>query len=91
MSKIGHEVSCIWLKQGKSIGRIISEAEAGMVLILLNKYGKKNIIGWKVDENLSNDRKKYAGKYGKDPDNRFYWLSSGSYQILRSNLFLDNE
>ena len=91
MSKIGREVSCIWLKKDKSIGRIISEAKVGMVLILLNKYGKKNIIGWKVEEDSLNDRKKYTGKYGKDPDNRFYWFLSGSYQILKSNLFLDNE
>ena len=90
MSKIGYEVSCVWLKQDKSIGRIISE-EDEMVLVLLNKYGKENVIGWKVAEDSAGDRKEYTGKYGKDPDNRFYWLSSDCYQILGSNLFLDNE
>lgn len=92
MSKIGHEVSCDWLKKDKSIGRIISEdQEDETVLVFLNKYGKENIIGWNVDEDSTEERKMICGKYGKDPNNRFYWLSSGCYHILRLNLILDNE
>lgn len=90
MSKIGREVSCIFVNKNKSIGRIISE-DGESALILLNKYGKENILGWKVDGDSSNDRKKYTGKYGRDLNNRFYWLTRDSYQILRSKLFLDNE
>ena len=94
MSKVGKEI----VLDGIHLGKVIAE-QAGFYLVLLNKEGKGYLDffnegkGWALNITDSEELKKLCGKYGNDPENRFWFFNDRrSYQFFEKiNKLLANE
>lgn len=80
MSKVGKKI----IYKGIHIGKVIADVDyspncfTDTYFVLLNEAGKEHFSGWHLDPDDSSDRKMYCGKYGKDPNNRFYIFGKAS-------------
>ena len=63
---------------GIHLGKVIAEPTEGYYndtyLVLLNEEGIKLKKGWGLRTKDSTERKKLCGKYGNDPENRFWFF-----------------
>ena len=86
MSKVGKK----FIYKGVHIGKVIADVDyssftfVNTYFVLLNKVGREIFGGWWLQEGDNYERKKFCGKYGKNPNNRFYVFSKNS---LRSKFF----
>ena len=77
MSKVGKEI----VLNGKHIGKVIAEPTEGFYsdayLVLLNEEGIRLHKGWDVsrDSYTTSIRRRLCGKYGDNPNNRFYFIN----------------
>lgn len=83
---------------GTNLGKVIAEPTEGFYkntyLVLLNKKGIKWKKGWGVRTTDSSERKKLCGKYGDNPNNRFWFFEKNfTYQFFgkRTAKLLANE
>ena len=83
---------------GMHLGKVIAEPTEGFYkdtyLVLLNKEGIKWKKGWGLRPKDSIERRKLCGKYGNNPNNRFWFFGKyGSYQffIQKTAKLLANE
>lgn len=83
---------------GIHLGKVIAEPTEGYYkntyLVLLNKEGIKCKKGWGLRSKDSTERKKLCGKYGNDPENRFWFFGkycSYRFFIQKTAKLLANE
>ena len=97
MSKVGKEI----IVNGKHVGKVIAEPIIGFYsdsyLVLLNEEGVRLYKGWDISRYnyTTNIRRKLCGKYGDNPNNRFYFFnknfSSYNYNFATFTKILTNE
>lgn len=95
MNKVGKEI----IVNGKHVGKVIAEPIIGFYndsyLVLLNEEGIRLYKGWDISRNsLTTDiRRKLCGKYGDNPNNRFYFFNKNfsSYRCKFATKILTNE
>jgi len=80
------------------LGKVIAEPTEGFYkntyLVLLSEEGIKLKEGWRLrPSGIDTERKKLCGKYGNNPNNRFYFFSKYyTYQFFGGiNKVLANE
>ena len=84
---------------GTHLGKVIAEPTEGFYsdtyLVLLNEEGIRLYKGWDVsrDSYTTSIRKKLCGKYGNNPNNRFYFFNKNfsSYKFATITKILTNE
>lgn len=80
-SKVGKEI----IVNGKHIGKVIAEPTIGFYsdayLVLLNEEGIRLYKGWNTSREsyTTSIRKKLCGKYGDNPNYRFYFFNKNFY------------
>lgn len=76
-SKVGKEI----IVNGKHVGKVIADPIIGFYsdsyLVLLNEEGIRLYKGWDTSREsyTTSIRKKLCGKYGDNPNNRFYFFT----------------
>lgn len=90
-NNVGKEI----ILNGTNLGKVIAEPTEGFYkdtyLVLLNKKGIRLYRGWGPN---STERKKLCGKYGDNPNNRFWFFEKNfTYQFFgkRTAKLLANE
>lgn len=93
-SKVGKEI----IVNGKHVGKIIVDSTedfySDTYLVLLNEEGIRLYKGWDVsrDSYTTSIRKKLCGKYGDNPNNRFYFFNkNSSHKFATITKILTNE
>ena len=96
-NKVGKEI----IVNGKHVGKVIAEPIIGFYtdsyLVLLNEEGVRLYKGWDISRYNypTNIRRKLCGKYGDNPNNRFYFFnknfSSYNYNFATFTKILTNE
>ena len=80
-SKVGREI----IVNGKHVGKVIAEPIIGFYsdayLVLLNEEGIRLYRGWDISRSsyATSIRRKLCGKYGDNPNNRFYFFNKNFY------------